>query len=219
MCQKLYNETYIQDIADAIREQNGEITQYKVSEMANAIRAISGGGVDDFFTNAKHLVSPNWGKNMSLPQNEEIPRLFTAWSTFHFLISLAVADQLTFTNVPADHDKIIICGWFSNNQAVLNVLTYKEALDPQSLYPNSNIPLRIDGSMYWSGLIGINDIGGYRSTNSFTMQPFTGGFTCRASYPIDECIMFTNVDLIASDATIVQLKNCNMSDFLIVRQS
>lgn len=41
MAQKLYEETHIQNIANAIRAKNGSTTKYKTSEMASAIRAIS----------------------------------------------------------------------------------------------------------------------------------------------------------------------------------
>ena len=44
MAQKLYEESNIQAIADAIREKNGETTTYKPSEMADAISAITTGG-------------------------------------------------------------------------------------------------------------------------------------------------------------------------------
>lgn len=37
---KLYKENSIKDIADAIREKNGEATTYRVSEMGDAVRAI-----------------------------------------------------------------------------------------------------------------------------------------------------------------------------------
>lgn len=45
---KLYEESSIQDIADAIREKNGTEETYKPSEMGDAVRAIQsgGGGVD-----------------------------------------------------------------------------------------------------------------------------------------------------------------------------
>ena len=51
MAQKLYEETNIQAIADAIRAKNGLTTTYKTSEMPTAISALStggggGGGVD-----------------------------------------------------------------------------------------------------------------------------------------------------------------------------
>lgn len=46
MAKKLYEESNIQAIADAIREKNGETTTYKPSEMAAAITAITTGGGD-----------------------------------------------------------------------------------------------------------------------------------------------------------------------------
>lgn len=42
MSKKLYEESSIQDIAAAIREKNGTATKYKVAEMADAVRAITG---------------------------------------------------------------------------------------------------------------------------------------------------------------------------------
>lgn len=47
MAKKLYEETNIQAIADAIRAKNGETTTYKPSEMATAILAIQGGGTTE----------------------------------------------------------------------------------------------------------------------------------------------------------------------------
>lgn len=44
MAKKLYEESNIQAIADAIRAKNGETTKYKPSEMAAAIGAIVAGG-------------------------------------------------------------------------------------------------------------------------------------------------------------------------------
>ena len=48
MAKKLYEESSIQAIANAIREKNGKTTTYKPSEMAAAITAITtgGGGVE-----------------------------------------------------------------------------------------------------------------------------------------------------------------------------
>ncbi len=46
MAKKLYEESNIQAIADAIREKNGTTDTYKVSEMANAIREIEAGVAD-----------------------------------------------------------------------------------------------------------------------------------------------------------------------------
>ena len=56
MAMKLYEESNIQAIADAIRAKNGEDTKYKPSEMAAAISAITTGG--------------NSGSDSSLPFGE-----------------------------------------------------------------------------------------------------------------------------------------------------
>jgi hypothetical protein len=42
MAKKLYEESSIQDIAAAIREKNGTATKYKIAEMGDAVRALSG---------------------------------------------------------------------------------------------------------------------------------------------------------------------------------
>ncbi len=52
MAKKLYEESNIQAIADAIREKNGTTDTYKVSEMASAIEGIEAGGGSD--------INPEW---------------------------------------------------------------------------------------------------------------------------------------------------------------
>lgn len=51
---KLYEESDIQVIANAIRAKNGESTTYKVSEMAAAIAAISAGSTPDIYAEETH---------------------------------------------------------------------------------------------------------------------------------------------------------------------
>jgi hypothetical protein len=51
MANKLYEETDIQNIANAIREKAGTADTFKVSEMANAVANIQTGSVEkDVFT-------------------------------------------------------------------------------------------------------------------------------------------------------------------------
>ena len=50
MAKKLYEESNIQAIADAIRTKNGTTTTYTTAEMAAAITAITTGGGDGGFT-------------------------------------------------------------------------------------------------------------------------------------------------------------------------
>lgn len=47
MAKKLYEESSVQAIANAIREKNGEASTYKIGEMAAAIGSISSGGIAD----------------------------------------------------------------------------------------------------------------------------------------------------------------------------
>lgn len=47
MAKKLYEESSVQNIANAIRAKNGEMTTYKIGEMAAAIMAISGSPIVD----------------------------------------------------------------------------------------------------------------------------------------------------------------------------
>ncbi len=62
MAKKLYEESNIQAIADAIREKNGTTDTYKVSEMASAIEEIEAGGgsgINPEWTNWKYFSCNN----------------------------------------------------------------------------------------------------------------------------------------------------------------
>ena len=74
MAQKLYEETNIQDIADAIRAKNGTTTTYKTNEMAAAIRNIEtgGGGTSDELV--KQLVQTRGG-DLTIPSNIGITKI------------------------------------------------------------------------------------------------------------------------------------------------
>lgn len=60
MAKKLYEESYVRDIADAIREKNGLSVGYKVSEMAAAIRALSTGGSSEVSETVIFPPTGNW---------------------------------------------------------------------------------------------------------------------------------------------------------------
>lgn len=61
MANVLVEETSLEDIADAIRSKNGLTTKYKPAEMADAISAISGGGI-----------TPTGTKQINITQNGTI---------------------------------------------------------------------------------------------------------------------------------------------------
>ena len=68
MANKLYEESHIQAIADAIREKNGTSDSYLVSEMGDAIRAIQGSGssnTEDNFDDLTVVESGTCGENVT----------------------------------------------------------------------------------------------------------------------------------------------------------
>lgn len=63
MANKLYEETAIQDIADAIREKASSSDTYKVAEMGDAIRNIAGGGdISEYFEANPETIESNSSK-------------------------------------------------------------------------------------------------------------------------------------------------------------
>lgn len=64
MSQKLYEENSIQDIANAIRSQNGTHDAYTVSQMGNAIRAIKAQpNLESLTANQNGTYTPSSGKD------------------------------------------------------------------------------------------------------------------------------------------------------------
>lgn len=56
MAKKLYEESSVQDIANAIREKNGGATKYKIAEMGAAVRALPTGGTNGIKIIKQNLV-------------------------------------------------------------------------------------------------------------------------------------------------------------------
>ena len=84
MTKKLYEESSIQDIANAIREKNGTTTKYKVAEMGAAVMALSN---EDTIT---HADIPSYVKAEALAVAEKVKEVlqndsivFLAISDFH----------------------------------------------------------------------------------------------------------------------------------------
>lgn len=57
MSNKLYEETAVQDIADAIREKNGSADTYTVAQMGDAVRSLGVGGETNYKKYTGEIVS------------------------------------------------------------------------------------------------------------------------------------------------------------------
>lgn len=88
---KLYDDTNIKAIADAIREKNGTNNTYKVSEMAAAINAIEGGGWSE------ETLLNLFNTNRNGVTTIEIPNGATAIPTYMF----RSCPNLNLTSLPA----------------------------------------------------------------------------------------------------------------------
>lgn len=97
---KLYPETSIQNIADAIREKNGSSDEYTVAEMAQAILDIQGGGggyaIQD--ENGYVTLSPEGGRDIlneiTITTSGDVTQAISAGNIYHFTGSLT---SLTIT--------------------------------------------------------------------------------------------------------------------------
>ena len=106
MAKKLYEESNIQAIADAIREKNGETTTYKPSEMAAAITAITTGGGDIEVEPIELSGNQAYGCSRAIASN--YIKLFGNTITTKDLSSTYnMFDNSTLENIPFDLNYII----------------------------------------------------------------------------------------------------------------
>lgn len=108
MANKLYEEQDIQNIANAIREKNGSSDTYKVSEMPDAIKNISGGGGDNAFEfgglNAQ-LVA-NYDEEWGLGDTSFV--IGSSASTSSTNIKSPVGNRFTSSNIDVGNKDIVI---------------------------------------------------------------------------------------------------------------
>ncbi len=135
MAKKLYEESSIQDIANAIREKNESTTTYKVAEMGAAVRDLPTGG--NPFEAFESLESFKLSDNSTItelvaniPNVTSLSRSFASMrSTPLARVELTVSDKLTdisfmFGNIAAYYlTEIVFKGNFSKVQSVRNAFS------------------------------------------------------------------------------------------------
>lgn len=113
MAKKLYEESSIRDIANAIREKNGTTTKYKVAEMGAAVTALPN---EDTIT---HADIPNYVKAEALAVAEKVKAVMKADS----IVFLAISD-LHHTGSQADNWQTNINAGNLHACQALKVLSY-----------------------------------------------------------------------------------------------
>lgn len=113
MSKKLYEESSIRDIANAIREKNGTTTKYKVAEMGAAVTALPN---EDTIT---HADIPNYVKAEALAVAEKVKAVMKADS----IVFLAISD-LHHTGSQADNWQTNINAGNLHACQALKVLSY-----------------------------------------------------------------------------------------------
>lgn len=113
MSKKLYEESSIRDIANAIREKNGTTTKYKVAEMGAAVTALPN---EDTIT---HADIPNYVKAEALAVAEKVKAVMKADS----IVFLAISD-FHHTGTQADNWQTNINAGNLHACQALKVLSY-----------------------------------------------------------------------------------------------
>lgn len=151
---KLYSDSDIQDIADAIRSKNGSSDTYKVSEMATAISNIpSGGGssLPEYGT----LAYAEWTPMTSSDRNASMAlRLYQMASPSYSIASNPCYVQIQHSNVSSQYSRVTLYFAKSNisssdigsnimNNLVAQTINQGTAWHGKSLSNNSYIDICI----------------------------------------------------------------------------
>lgn len=159
MAMKLYSDSDISDIADAIRSKNGSSDTYKVSEMASAISAIPSGGITP--TGTKSITANGTGIDVYSYQYADVavPNSYSASDEGKVVSNGALVAQTSDTVTQNDtYDTTLI------NSLTVNVsggggITADSLIDGSfsGVYSSTDVTSLRAGAFYKNtGLTGIN---------------------------------------------------------------
>lgn len=139
MAKKLYTEESIADIADAIREKNGEATKYKVSEMGDAVREIETGitpsGTINITQNGTVDVTEYASASVNVPEKVDVTWHQCPEAVRNFL------DNVTYD--PSDYSVSHILEYAPNPAVLSNTKPIGKTIDGETFYneiPNDETP-------------------------------------------------------------------------------
>ena len=139
MANVLVEETSLENIADAIRLKNGQTTKYKPAQMADAISAISGGGITPTGTKQINITqngttTENVTNYASAEITANVPNSYSASDEGKVVSNGALVSQ-TSRNVTANgtYDTTV------NDEVVVNV-------PASGITPTGTLPINSDGT-------------------------------------------------------------------------
>ena len=187
MAQKLYEESNIQAIANAIRGKNGLSDTYKTSEMAAAITAIPSGGGDlpeelihytgdcsyKFYRNAWKWVLDKYGSQITTENITNCDNMFYSLNTtsIPFSINCDATETIDLTDCFSDCEQLLNLPIFNNCRVYTCPGMFNGCNNLREI-PNDFI-----NSFDWSFFIGVNEsyrggISSYIISNCYSLRTF-----------------------------------------------
>lgn len=193
MANVLVNESSLEDIADAIRSKNGTSTKYKPAEMADAISAISGGGITPTGTKTISItqngtVTEDVTNYANAQVNANVPNSYSASDEGKVVDNGALVSQ-TSTNITTNGT----VDTTTNNEVVVSVPNSYSASDEGKVVSNGALVSQTSDTVttndtYDTTLINsltVNVSGGGGTTSKFTgIVELLGVSTTSISIPI-----------------------------------
>ena len=171
MSKKLYEESSIQDIANAIREKNDEVTAYKIREMGDAIRALSGETENYTFNQERAEVSKFLSEVTYNPADyttSSIPNYVTTTSSNHpegVSIQIKKAGTLVITDSNTNNTitKAVQAGAIKIYNLTPNIVSTFFVIDSNNkiIQQGTIKPTGTCRMIYMTNVDNVRDIGGW----------------------------------------------------------